>query len=214
MAASSSISTWCTSARTKLWGCSSREADRIRRTIIASWSKRTTRWCASMWGPCAWTARRRWRHILAHQRVVLLLHDAIIVLLIRTAARELHPHNFVLPEVHQVLIEELAAIIRMQFADRERQSFYDATKSGFHGALPTPHHGHPFAPARGHIHQLDRVSVESSTTFPVMMHQIDLKMPWVADVPGNASHRHPFGDLVGPFGPFLRQPSHARTILA
>src|SRR5712691_10525432 len=34
----------------------------FRRTIIASWSKRTTRWCASMWGTCAWTAQRRWRH--------------------------------------------------------------------------------------------------------------------------------------------------------
>src|SRR5229473_708953 len=78
--------------------------------------------------------------ILTHQRVVLLLHHAIIVLVIGTAATQAHAFHLVFPEAHQVLIEELAAVVGMQFDDRKGQALQDVMEACFHGSLPSPQH--------------------------------------------------------------------------
>src|SRR6266700_6134747 len=84
--------------------------------------------------------------VLAHQTVVFLFHHAVIVFLIGTAAAQLHPDHFVFPEVHQMGIEELTAIIRMQFSYRKGHPRQDATEACFHSRLPAPQDCYPFAP--------------------------------------------------------------------
>src|SRR5947209_17794921 len=71
--------------------------------------------------------------------------------------------------------------------------------------MASSHHGYAFTPAGGHIHHLNGMSMLSCDTGSTVIDQVHLAMPWLARVPGNASHRHPFGDLVGSFGSFLRQ---------
>src|SRR5438876_1052106 len=115
----------------------------------------------------------------------------------RSTARKLDSHHFLFPEVRQMVVEEFTAIVRMQFMDGKRHALKNVAKSGLHGALPATQDGHSLTPARCHIHHLQTMQVISGGRFSTMMHQIHLKMTRLLHVPGDSSHRHPFGHLIG-----------------
>src|SRR5258708_1311384 len=152
--------------------------------------------------------------ILTHYRYVLLLDKAIIIFLKRSAARELHSADLVLPVAHQMVIEELAAIIGMQFLHWERQARQDALKAAFHGLLASSEHRSALTPARGHIDELDGMTMPPRCTFAAVIDQVHLEVSWFANIPGNATHRHPFGGGIGALGSFLGQAPHLRAMLA
>ena len=135
--------------------------------------------------------------ILPHQGVIFLLHIAVIILLVRAAARELDSCDFLFPEPHQMRIEELRPIIGMQLFDRKGQPLEHLIEGRFHRLLPSSQEHHALTPAGGYIDQLQGVSILSCRTLSPMMHQIGLEVPWLLRVPGNASHRHAFGHLIG-----------------
>ena len=56
--------------------------------------------------------------ILPHQGVIFLLHVAVIIFLVRTAARELDPSHPLFPEPHQVLSNQES--LRLQYALQQR----------------------------------------------------------------------------------------------
>ncbi len=55
-----------------------------------------------------------------YQCVVLLLDDAVIVLAVGSAPTQLQANDLLTPEADHMVIEELAAVIRMQLHDGER----------------------------------------------------------------------------------------------
>src|SRR3954465_2703987 len=66
--------------------------------------------------------------------------DAVVVLLVGATARASEARDFLTPEVHEMVIEELAAVVGMQMVDWEGQAGDDAdrtqARSGFPRACP------------------------------------------------------------------------------
>src|SRR2546426_6506387 len=58
------------------------------------------------------------------------------------------------------------------------------------------------------------MAVDPRRTFSTVMDQVHLEMSWFADVPGNASHRHSLGGLIGPFRSLLGQAPHPGAVFA
>ncbi len=90
----------------------------------------------------------------ADERIVLLLDEAIVVLVEGPAATQLHVHDGFPPVAHQMMIEELAAVVRMQVLDREGQARQDRDKVCLHRPLSASQDRHPLAPTRRDVHHL------------------------------------------------------------
>jgi hypothetical protein len=113
-----------------------------------------------------------------------------------------------------MIIEELRPIIEMQLFDRERQPLKHLLEGHFHRLIASSQEHHALTPAGGHIDQLQRVPILSCRALSSMMHQIRLEVSWISRIPGNTSHRHAFGHLIGAVWSFARQTRFARTVLA
>src|SRR2546421_8297065 len=129
---------------------------------------------------------------------------AVIILLIRSAAREGDPAHTLFPKPHQVIMKELGPIIRMQLFDRKGQPLEHLRKGAFHRQLPSSQEHHALTPPSGHIDQLQGIAILSRGALSSMMHQIGLEMAWIGRIPGNASHRYSFGHLIGSMWTFAR----------
>src|SRR6266566_1278322 len=141
--------------------------------------------------------------ILAHQRRILLLHEAIVIFLKGTAATKRQARDGLSPEAHQVLIEEFRTIIRMQFLHPKGQPLQNPTEAAFHCLLRSSQNRHPLAPSRCHIDQLQGMRIDALRTVSSMMDQIDLEMARLRRLPRDASHGDWLAHLVGPLWPFL-----------
>jgi hypothetical protein len=152
--------------------------------------------------------------IQPHQAGILLLDKAVIIFVIGATARKLDACDLVQALAHQVLVEELGAIIWMQFEEGKRDALQDPPEAAFHCRLPSPQDRYPLTPACRDIDQLDGMPILACGTLPCMMHQVHLFMSRLSGVPGNAFHGHSFPDLVGSLWPFAWQALLALTVLA
>ena len=82
-----------------------------------------------------------------NKRGFLLLHEAVVILVPGPAAREAHTLDGILPEGDEVVIEELAAIVRMDLVHREGQACQHAPEGVFHHQLAAPQSGGTLTPA-------------------------------------------------------------------
>src|SRR5512136_1758046 len=96
-----------------------------------------------------------------------------------------------------MVIEELAAVVRMYFQDGKGQATAQPAKSVLHHDITASQDSHALAPAGTHVNHLQSVHVIARGTRPTVMHQVYLKMARLAFIPGQALHRHFAQNLVG-----------------
>jgi len=94
--------------------------------------------------------------------------------------------------------------------DGKRATRQHLAKGHFHLPGTAAVHRHPLAPAGGHIDPLHRAEVIVLRAGTTMVYQIELEMPWFADVPGQTGH----GDLGTDPVPLGAPPSLRQTRLS
>ena len=83
-----------------------------------------------------------------------MFHEAIVVLLVGSAAGELNALDDILPEAEQVVVEELTAVVRVDFQHWKGKSGQDTAKGIFHHQVAASQPRYPFTPPGGDIDHL------------------------------------------------------------
>lgn len=122
-----------------------------------------------------------------------MFDEAVVVFLIGPIPGELEIYYRLLPEADQVVIEELATIVRMEFQYREWQAGQDTAETIFHNQVTAPQHGYSLAPGRSHIDHLDGMDILPRSAEAAMMNQVRFEVAWLLRVPGDPFH----GDISG-----------------
>ena len=110
-----------------------------------------------------------------HHQPVLLLDVGSVVLLVGPGTSEPDP----LPSaaVVQLVVGELAAVVRVDPQEGKGQPLADVVYSAAHPFLTLPEHPAAFHPSGGHVHRAQSVQVEPLGRIPQVGHQVHPKNP-------------------------------------
>jgi len=123
------------------------------------------------------------RQVGAHQGVVLLLHEAVIVLLPGAAAADATPLQTLAQEGLEMIVEELGAVVAMHFADGQRATRDDIGQDFAHGAFTATVEGPSLTPGRAHIDHLQ--GVDAIRGRAAVVDQVQLPVPHFGEVGGD-----------------------------
>src|SRR4030042_5187406 len=136
----------------------------------------------------------------ADQRIVLLLYEALIVLLVRSAAGEDNLLRYLVPEEQQLVVEELRPVVGVNVAHRKGQANEDAGETIHHRPLTAAQQRHALTPSCGYINHLEAMHIMPIGYRAAMVNQIDFEVAGLRLVPRNEPNGHSLGGLVGRLG--------------